>query len=311
MAQVLITALSKEFVTEGDGTSITITGTGFDATSNNVRLGEVVPILTFQSTTSIVFTMPESLIVARGQHVELFVLNLTTQEFRTVEMWSNLTDDEQGQFQLGPAEPLALEQTEFERPEFDDAQDFERLVTAGEVLRDFAGAAGAVLSRDPNGLISVVPTVAGKLLESTDAGSGFRELAWRYSAGICFPFAGTISQSITTERFLPACGDNEADADPTTKENKSHGLPYAGTIKRFVVYLYRSIGSGISLVRLLVNGSQVFTSGAIVIGEDEFFTSPTLFLSVSARDRVEVGITKFGTGDSVQALATVQVRTRE
>lgn len=307
------------------GSVIEILGSGFAASNNNVRLdGTACTILT-ESTTRITVTQPTTFNVTDGFAI-LQVNNFDNNRFTEVPYWikdavadletKTLPDQVPGAEEFagsihtgagGSSAPTGVVVPDPTRAE---ARMWQRMATMVDfLLRDTLVANGDIYTRDAVGLTLLDGDAAGeskgqRLVADSTAAEGIR---WGHEVDADFPFGVRIASGSTVSLMRA----NGLNGNGAIGDGDEWSAPLAGTID--AVYVYQRTGlfghDNISLVRILVDGSQVFTSGAIGIGHRGRFFAGGLGIAITAGQRIQLEVTKNGTLQDMDLLGAVRMQT--
>jgi hypothetical protein len=309
------------------GETVTIVGTGFAASNNNVRLDGTACSIVSQSTTQIVITQPTTFNVTDGFAI-LQVNNFDNNRVTEVAYWikdaiadleaASLSDQEPGpeefagSISAGALGGAPVTGAVVSDPTRAEARMWERMATAVDfLLRDLTPNNGDILTRDAVGLVGLDGKTATeekgqRLIADSAAAEGIR---WGYEADIDFPFGHQIPSGTTTARLMGAMAQNTSTV---TGQADEWVAPQAGTIDAVYVGVEtQQLGTDrLDRVRILVNGSSVHDSGTGVNrGDRSRYFAGNLSLVVAAGDRIQVEITKTGTQAALNATAGVRMQT--
>lgn len=292
-----ITSVSPERM-RGNAT-VVLVGTGFDpATFNNdVEVDGSFATVTVASAVSLTFTLPFSLTsgATRDTHLRCSCFNFPSGE--KAYFWLRIKADveEVADDSLPLAVPGPLEPPAEVRPRYAEAKDMEALSAAMEALLSDSedgqvlacvGASIDEVGGDPAG--------GGVLLADAAEPTGLR---WsKADMGLSLPFGGACPAAANN---LAAGGDNAAAVGGTDTE---HAASAAGTVD-LLSLLVKSGGATLDRVRLIVNGSSAYDSGAgLGLGNNAHFTAAP-GASVAAGDLVEVECTSAGGTTNLAGMA--------
>jgi len=308
------------------GETITIVGTGFAASNNNVRLDGTACTIVSQSTTQIVITQPTTFNVTDGFAI-LQVNNFDNNRVTEVAYWikdaiadleaASLSDQEPGPEEFagsvntGATGGVPVTGAVVEDPTRAEARMWERMATALDfLLRDNTPNNGDILTRDAVGLVGLDGKTATeekgqRLIADSAAAEGVR---WGYEADIDFPFGHQIPSATTTARLMGAMAQNTST---TTGQADEWVVPQAGTIDAVYVGIETlQLGTDrLVLVRILIDGVEAHTSGVISLGDRSRYFGGNLSIAVAAGERIQVEITKTGTQAALNATAGVRMQT--
>ena len=300
---VVVTSVTPQRGRTGD--TVTIVGTGFAASNNNVRFAGANASIVSQSVTQIVVTIPS--VTVEGGHAELQVSNFDTNGVLVVPFWirNDVTVLQAlrtvGQVP-GPREDTTIDSEDAERAE---ARDHERLATVAEWLQfDLASTEGDIITRDATGLVGLDGSGDEGRVLLADAGEA-AGIRWGEEVQATLLYGAQIPSGITAARELVANG--EKDAVPASASE--HGVPYAGTIDWAWVYQYTSGANADRLDRVVirVNGADQYDSGTgLGIAHGEVFrVDPNV--TVAAGDLVQLVVQKTGTANNMPVIGGLRV----
>jgi len=309
------------------GDTVTIRGTGFAASNNSIRLDGTACSIVTQSTTEIVITAPTTFNVTEGFAV-LQVNNFDNNRVTEVPHWitdavadleaASLSDQTPGPFEDAGAATAAASTGStsstggvVEDPTKAEARMWERMATMVDfLLRDNTPAVGDILVRDAAGIVGLDGDAASedagqRLVADSAAAEGVR---WGHAADIDFPFGGRLAQPTTGAQNLQANGLNSST---TTGQADEWVAPLPGTIDACYVYQQSDLfgDDNLSLVRILVNGSEEYTRGAISVSHRNRHFAGNLSIAVVAGDRIQLEVTKNGSLDTMDLLGAVRMMT--
>lgn len=298
---VAITAVSPPRFRDTD--SVTITGIGFSnrAGQNEVRLSGTSCTITAESATSITFTVGFLFSIVNDLLVQLEVENLTTGQMSHVWAWIKPSKTTTAAYIVVGAVPDLAEDPNADAAAMAEAQDFERLMTLVDALmRDQTPVAGDILARNSDGVAGVTGGSDGMCLEVDPAQD--TNLRWRWCADLVLAYGGTTSAAGV---FTLIMNGSMAHTVGGTR----HYVADSGIITVLWLRAKRLSGTDTwTLLRILVNGVQQYSSGAISLTTDVAHVADGLNIPVVAGDYIEVEATKTGATGFHQLVGGVGVR---
>lgn len=272
-----------------DGDSVTITGTGFSNRSgqNRVFLSGTSCTITAESATSITFTVGFLFGVVNDLLVQLEVANFTNNATTHVWAWIKATKAQVAAMVIVGAVSDDAEDPNTETPALAEAKDFERLMTLVDALmRDQTPVAGDILARNSDGVAGVTDGSDGMCLEVDPTAD--TNLRWRWCADLVLPFGGNVTAA---GAYMLVMAGSQAHTTGGTR----HYVADAGVITVLWLRAKRQTGTDTwTLIRILVNGAQQYSSGAISLTTDVAHVADGLNIPVAAGDYIEVEATKTG-----------------
>lgn len=313
-----VTSVSPERGRAGD--TITITGTGFAAANNSVRLDGTACTILSQSETEIVITQPTTFNVTEGFAV-LQVNNFDNNRFTEVPFYirptaATLATRRLYDQQPGPEEFAASAAgvggtgAVIDSPTRAEARQWERMATMVDfLLRDTLLGQGDMFIRDAVGLAVLDGTTATpvkepgqKLVADSTQDEGVR---WGHAGDFDVPYGLQLASGNTSGTNMVPNGTNT-----TTTGDTVWASPQSAEIDAVYVYQQSSGGNTDRLdrVRILVNGVQQYDSGTgLNVAHQGRFFAGSLGISVSAGQRVQLEITKTGTSETMDLLGAVRM----
>lgn len=299
------------------GETLTINGSGFGGFGNNaVRVDDgsgfaTVPgaDVTTLSPTAIEFDLPAGL--ARNRFVTVEVTNNEDSSTTLWYVYSQLTLAELETDRLPGKKPghresvLTVAGVPDEDPLIQEAKDWDRVATKSEMAQhDLLTALGDVAARGGAGMRRVPVGADGQRYFRDETLGG----QWRTLAVESLWWGGQILAATVAEVVLGAGED--ASVVPTSTLTELVAT-VTGKLALLMVHVTEdSTGSAsrIILVRILVNGVEVFNSSSLPLGQDPFIPENghwTLapWLDITAGDRIEVAVTKSNATNTLNVIA--------
>ncbi len=306
---VEITTLGLNRVRRTDpAPQLTVNGIGFSAANNSVFVSGSLATIVVQGATQITFNLPPPFTFGfipdvRSISVPILVVNNDTGETSTEAFtWIKADLNEVADERIATAIPGPFEVTSLpEVPSRFEARDMQRLAALVEALvldiepGNVLAWDGAKLA-EPAGLKG---SGSGQVL-SVDLGEP-TGLRWGFKLDAWLAFGGTVAQTGPVTANMVAGGDSGPFAGTPGTENWA----LEDGALDLISWRGRSSGGGtIVLARVLVNGIQQFTSGAIsVINYSQAIAVPVL-----KGDTVELELTSsLGLGNAVAIVGGIRL----
>lgn len=311
MASV-ITDVQPRTIKAGD--FITVTGFGFSPAFGvnriNVNLGVAAVILS-ESDTVIVAVVPAG--IPTNQQVEVIASRTDTQEAsEPFVVWSLASAAELRDFDSsmpgqvpGPREAAHLD---VDVPDVGQARDYERVAAhALRIANEILEQAGDIFTSDGAGLARLPIGGGGMELHTRTAEA--LDLYWGPSSRWITLRWGAELTGDAIAQFTQPHGGAFGAAGLAGGPGTEHGVPFdGGRLTRVGVQVHFSSGAVLALVRVLVNGAQVYTSGAIAVAAGSSHVA-TFSAAVSHPDLVEIECTQDGAdGNPFNVTASVTLR---
>lgn len=292
------------------GDNVIITGTGFSprAGQNRVRVSGTNAAIVAESSTSITFTVPSiPFSIVTDILVDVVAENFTSNHTANSYLWIKPATADLAGYRVAATVPDLAEDPNLEDPPTADGQDFERLLTLIDFpTLDVLPVAGDVAARDATGLAAVTGGHDGQVLHVDPAAPTV--VAWAWETDLVIPYGRSIVANPGGGGVALAVAHGSQNA--TLSSTNSRGfVDLAGRI-RTVWVLAKNAGATdhITLIRILKNGAQVHTSGAIALAGDDAYTAD-VDIAVAAGDYLEIEATKAGTTDPVKIVGGLRIRT--
>lgn len=288
---------------------ITINGSGFSARAgqNEVNIGGQFAAIIAESATQLTVQLPFILSIVDDWLPEVEVINLTHDTRGYAWLWVKDSLANVAAYEPGESTPGRDEMPNDDRPDYAEAQDFERLVSLIEfIARDNVPAAGDVVSRDDVGLWGVTNGKPGQLLVVDP--TAVPGLAFKWAADMILPFGGTIAASPGGPVNMVANGHQDSTVSGTNTRNY---IPFTCRID-CIWLLVKTAGVSadrIDRIRLIENGVTVrYDSGAgLALGNNAVHRVELDVAATGERD-LELEVTKTGTTDSFKLVGGVRLR---
>ena len=296
-----------------DGESITIKGTGFATSTgqNRVTFTGFPATVTSASEDELVVTTP-------------FLLSIIFDFMSVVTVQSPpfTGPSASGLFFVKlPVDQLADEAPEIERagaqesigtdrPTYAEATDWLRLLDVVDVALGNGAGAGSLMAHDgigPTAVDDVNPTDNGEdgQVLLVDPGEPTL-LGFGWDLDFTLPFGGEVVASPGGAVLLRASGDQLA----ATGANSAHGATLPGTLNLAWLLVKEASTDTLDRVRVLVEGSSVFDSGAgLGLVNDQTWVA-RFAAPVNKEDEIELEVTKSGTAATMRLIGGVRLGVR-
>lgn len=288
--------------------NIVINGSGFSARAgeNEVNISGSFAAIVSESATQLTVQLPFFLSIADDFLAEVEVINLTHDTRGYAWLWVKDSLASVAAYSAGPTEPSTSEMPNDDRPDFAEAQDFERLLSLIEfVSRDTTDEAGDVISRDDVGLWGVQGGKPGQILIVDP--TAVPGLAFKWAADMILSFGGSIVANPGGVVNLVANGHQDSTVSGTNTRNY---IPFTCRIDLlWVLIKFSGATDRIDRIRLIENGVTVrYDSGAgLALGNNAVHRVELDVAGTGEKD-LELEITKTGTTDSVKLVGGVRLR---